>query len=310
MRLKVFTFKKAYSIYIIIIIILSLLIIPWPKFNKSSTTFVSLNDSESIKGDFNGDGENDILYSKVSKNKYYLQINTKNETYFLKPFKKINTLGESYQHWPLRATMMSISKNKPPSIFTQCSENDIPIQHVFYWDEHKFKDIYCSNNNVIGFLDNGNKRSPKFLSGNIKDGEFTMCYNILLKKELNQFSYDTSNLPGGDSILGLIHYIENLPEGDSSNLDIFYSGLMSKNISSLNQLSVDGTNFKFLDGFFTDTSWDNKNSPLEIKWNLNFSSTLESNQNSKVQYCLSVLLRPCDTYNNKFKIYSVSILYN
>ena len=85
---------------------------------------------------------------------------------------------------------------------------------------------------------------------------------------------------------------------------------MSKNISSLNQLSVDGTNFKFLDGFFTDTSWDNKNSPLEIKWNLNFSSTLKSNQNSKVQYCLSVLLRPCDTYNNEFKIYSVSILYN
>ncbi|PPK47867.1 hypothetical protein [Clostridium algidicarnis] len=309
MRLKVFIFKKGYFICIFLIM-LSLLTILWPKFNKTSTTFVSLNDSQSIKEDFNGDGKKDILYTKTSKNKYYLQVNTENETYFLKPLKKINTLGEFYPHWPLRATIMSISKDKPPSVFTQCSQNNLPIQHVFYWDEHKFKDIYCSNNNIIGFLDNGNKKAPKFLSGNIKDGEITMCYNILFNNVLNQFNYDTSNFPGGDSILGLIHYIENLTEVDSSNLDIFYSGLMSKNMSSLNQLSVDGTNFKFLDGFFTDTSWDNDNRPLEIKWNINFSYILKSKPNSKLQYCLSIILKPCEAYNNEFKIYSISILNN
>lgn len=309
MRSRMFTFKKSYLIYIFVII-LSLLAILYFKLNESSTTFITLKDSQSIKGDFNGSGEEDILYSKISKNRYYLQINTKNETYFLKPLKKINTLGEYYPYWPLRVTTMSISKDKTPSIFTQCSQNGMAIQHLFYWDEHKFKDIYCSNNNIIGFLDNGNKKNPKFLSGNIKDGEITMCYNILFNKELKQFSYDTSNLPGGNSILGLIYYIENLSEGDSSKPDIFYSELTSKNISSLNQLSMDGTNFKFLDGFFTDTSWDNKDGVLEIKWNINFSYTLKSKKNSKAQYCLSVTLRPCETYNNEFKIYSISILNN
>ncbi|WP_216457554.1 FG-GAP repeat domain-containing protein [Clostridium simiarum] len=308
MKLRVFFLKKKHLLYFLIVA--TFFIIVLSLFNlkrRSAPTFMSIKDSKSIKADFNGDGEEDLLYINIDKNKYYLQVNTKNDSYFLEPEKKLNTMGELYHHWPLRINFTDISRDKIPEIFIQSSQNNLPIQHVFLWDNKQFKDIYCSNNNVMGFLDSENNKTPKYISGNIKNGNIAMSYNILIGKEFKNYSYDSSKFPGKDIILNFIHYIESLPEGEVNKPDIFYSGLTAQDIAVIGQLAAEGNNYKFLDGSFKDSKWNKEGEIIELKWTMNFGYNLKTPESSKSKHSLKLILKPCEAFNNEFRISSLSI---
>ena len=157
---------------------------------SSISTFNIVNETKMMQADLTGDGTKDILYIKTDTDKYYIQINSEDKSYYLEPSKKINTVGNYYTEWPMRLTLMDISRNKVPEIFTQASTKNKAIQHAFFWNGEKFDDIFCSTNNILGFIDSKNNKTPKVLSGNIKDGKINFTSYIFIKNSLKSFDYN------------------------------------------------------------------------------------------------------------------------
>ncbi len=122
MKLQVIFFKKKYIYYTLAIIVFITIITFFLLFRKNSiSTFNIVNETKMIQADLTGDGTKDILYIKTEIDKYYIQINSEDKSYYLEPSKKINTVGNYYPQWPMRLTLMDISRNKVPEIFTQAS---------------------------------------------------------------------------------------------------------------------------------------------------------------------------------------------
>jgi len=113
---------------------------------------------------------------------------------------------------------MDISRNNVPEIFTQASENNKAVQHAFFWNGEKFDDIFCNTNNILGFVDSKNNKTPKVLSGNIKDGKLNFVSYILIKNSLQSFDYNyIDNYMGKNTVLGFISLL-----GDFSTIRIKY----------------------------------------------------------------------------------------
>lgn len=308
MKLRIVFLKKKYIVYILIILALTISLFAILKFkNKSVDTINTIKKDKSIKADFNGDGEEDTLYVKTEKDKYYIQVNTKHENIFLEPNKKLNTIGNYYSYWPMKINLLDITRDKRPEIFIQSSQNNLPIQHVFIWDVGEFKDVFCSSNNIIGFLDIKSNKTPKFISGNLKEGKMDLSYNILLGKNFKNYSYNSSTLPGKDIILNFVQYIESLPEGEGTKPDVFYDGLSGKDIAVIGQLAAEDRFLTFLDGSFFDSKSDKDGNITEIKWNLNFKGSSKTLEEDKKYYPLKITLKPCNSFNNEFRIASLSL---
>lgn len=311
MKLRVLFLKKKHLIYLsITLLIVIALIFIISRFNKSLETFNIITESKLIKADFTGDGDEDILYIKTQDGKYYIQINSKNDSFYLQPNKKINTVGYYYPHWPMRISTMDISRDNKPEIFIQASHNNVPVQHVFVWDINQFKDIFCSNNNIMGVLDSRNNKTPKFISGNLKDGTMNLSYNILIGKQFKNYSYDSSTLPGRDVIIKFIQYIETLPGGETNKPEIFYDGLSGKDLTLIGKLAGENNSYVFQDGYFTDSKANKNGEVSEIKWILNFKANSKNKEDIPGCYQIKLNLKPCPSFNNEFRIYSLNLSNN
>ena len=191
MKLQIIFLKKKYIYYALAILIFTITLTFFLLFkNDSISTFNIVNESKMMQADLTGDGTKDILYIKTDADKYYIQINSGDISYYLEPSKKNNTVGNYYLQWPMRLTLMDISRNNVPEIFTQASVKDKAVQHVFLWNGEKYKDIFCSTNNVFGFVDSKNNKTPKMLSGNIKDGELNLTSYFFIQDSLKSFDYN------------------------------------------------------------------------------------------------------------------------
>ena len=147
MKLQILFLKKKYIYYVLATIVFSVMLTFFLFLkNGSISTFNIITENKMMQADLTGDGTKDILYIKTETktDKYYIQINSQDKSYYLEPSKKINTVGNYYSYWPMRLTLLDISRNNIPEIFTQASQNNKAMQHVFFWNGEKFEDTFCN----------------------------------------------------------------------------------------------------------------------------------------------------------------------
>jgi hypothetical protein len=315
MKLQVIFFKKKYIYYTLAIIVFIIIITFFLLLRKSSistiSTFNIVNEPKMMQSDLTGDGIKDILYIKTDMDKYYIQINSEDKSYYLEPSKKINTVGNYYSHWPMRLTLMDISRNKVPEIFTQASQNNKAITHAFLWNGEKFDDIFCSTNNILGFIDSKNNKTPKVLSGNINDGKLNFTSYIFIKNCLKSFDYNyADNYMGKNTILGFINLLASFPLAELNiSKELFSPGLSGNDISLLGDLSNSKMHLNFQDAIFKDSNWDKDGNASEILWTLNFEGTNAGNLKETKNYIVELIVKllPNSDKNSTFKIISINI---
>jgi len=318
MKLEVIFFRRKY-IYLALAFIFFTTTVTFFLFprNDSISVFNIVTDNKMMQADLTGSGTKDILYIKTDADKYYIQINSKDKSYYLEPSKKINTVGNYYTDWPMRLTLMDISRNNIPEIFTQASVDDTAsinnkaVQHVFLWNNEKFDDIFCSTNNILGFMDSKNNKTPKVLSGNIKDGKMTFTSYIFIKNSLKSFEYKyADNFMGKNTVLGFINLMTSFPLSElNMSKELFSPDLNGNDISLLSNLSKDKIYFSFQDAVFKDYKWDKEGYASEILWTLNFKGTNSLDATDKKNYTIELILNPIPKPDNvsTFKISSITI---
>lgn len=312
MKLQVIFLKKKIIYYALALFIISILLLFFLFFKKTSiSTFNIVNETKMMQADLTGDGTKDILYIKAEKDKYYIQINSEDKSYYLEPSKKINTVGNYYTEWPMRLTLMDISRNNVAEIFTQASQNNKAIQHAFLWNGEKFNDIFCSSNNILGFVDSKNNKTPKVLSGNIKDGKMNFISYIFIKNSLKSFDYNyVDNYMGKNTILGFINLMTSFPLAELNiSKEIFAPDLNGNDISLLSDLSNRKVYFNFQDAVFKDYNWDKDGNASEVLWTLNFKGTSISNVKETKNYTMELIVKLIPKLDkvSTFKISSISI---
>ena len=313
MKLQIIFFKKKFVYFTLAFFVFSTILSMFlfmENSNISLSTFNIVNENKMMQADLTGDGTKDILYIKTESetNKYHIQINSDDKSYYLEPSKKIDSVGNYYAQWPLRLTLMDISRNNIPEIFTQSSIKNKAIQHVFLWTGEKYDDIFCSNNNILGFVDSKNNKTPKVISGNIKDSKINFTSHIFIKNSLKSFTYNyPQNYMGSDTITGFIKLISSLPLQELNiSKELFSSDLNGNDISLLNDLSNKKIHFDFQDAVFKDTNWDKSGNPSEISWTLNFKGTNNNDIKDSKNYTMELILKlmPKSDNTSTFKICS------
>ena len=317
MKLQVIFFKKKNICYALAIIVFLTIITFFLLFRENSiSSFNIINEPKMIQSDLTGDGIKDILYIKTEMDKYNIQINSGDKSYYLEPSKKISTVGDSNPQWPMRLTLMDVSRNKVPEIFTQASvedtasQNNKAILHVFLWNGEKFDDIFCSTNNVLGFIDSKNNKTPKVLSGNIKDGNLNFTSYIFIKNSLKPFDYNYSdNYMGKNTVLSFIDLMASFPLPQLNiPKELFSPDLNGNDISLLGDLSSKKMHLNFQDAVFKDYNWDKDGNANEILWTLNFKGTNTSDLKEIKNYTIELIVKliPNNNKNSTFKISSIN----
>ncbi|WP_164850185.1 FG-GAP repeat domain-containing protein [Clostridium prolinivorans] len=313
MKFRIIFLKKKHIYYAVLSLIIIILLVVLLLTKKSVSTFNTLVDNNKIiQADLTGDGKKDILYIKVENGKYYMEVNDGKNNYYLETSKNLPTAGLYDANNPMKITLMDITRDKVPEIFTQSSENGKGVQHVFIYSDGIFKDMFCDSNKIIGFVDVSNNKTPKFLTGKITNKNIELSNYIFLpdQKKLENFSYNyKDNYMGKDNVYSFIKLIEGLPQSASNKLEnIFYPGLTEENISVIERLAQDNNTYVFQNCVFKDIKSDNNGEISEILWTINFKGTSISDKNKIKNYTLNLLLKPSNkTEDNKaFKIYSIS----
>lgn len=314
MKFKVLFIKRKHIYYLVLtsIVFISFVIFHSLKTKETYPTFsVNLN-SKAYKADLTGDGKEDMLYITTNKDKYYLQVTTQKDSLFLEPNKNIKTLGSYYPYWTLRIKLLDISRDKIPEIFIQTSEKNNPIQHIFIYNNGKFENIFSSHNNVIGFVDCSNNKTPKLISGNISKGNFMFHNYILLQNKLEQFNYVSNDtFMGKDTILSFVNFVTTITK-DSKIPDqqIFSPKISDTSMALVYALMNTDNTYVFQDAQFMDIRSTKDGEPSQIQWLLNFRGISNSNSNIIKNYTIKVTLKAFNTSKESyyFKIDSLNQL--
>lgn len=308
LKLRVLFLRKKYIYYFILILtVCTFFIISHLSTNNSFSTFFSINSNEKpIKADLTGDGEEDFLYITTNKNKYSIQVNTQKESLYLEPNSMLKTFGDYSLSWPIRVKLLDVSRDKIPEIFVQASQNNNPIQHVFIYNNGKFEDILCTNNNILGFIDCTSNRTPKIISGNLQQNNLTLSNYILVKNQLNKYHYSAPNtFMGKDTIMYFINFITTLSQNYvQPSSEIFDPKISS--LSLISSLPYLGSNFVFQDAVFADIKSNKNGEPTQIQWILNFRGN-DIKTNELKNFTIKLNLKAFDNSKDKyyFKIYSM-----
>lgn len=294
--------KKLLGSFCILIFLLSITLINIKTYNEQTIeTFDLIEDNTVIKKDFNGDGEKDILYIKKHNEKYYIQINIKSNSYELIPNNDLRTLGSYSITWPIRITLKDLNRDNLPEIILQSTDDNIPIQHIFSWDVDKFKNIFNSKNNIIGFNDTSNNKSPKFISGNFYNGEmYFKNYMLINKKTMNYSANYPNDFLGKETVTNFINFLQ-------GNADIKEKVVLSMEeplIDQFFQLSTNGYKLTFQDAIFEDLKSAKNGDIKDIKWKLNFKG---SNSEGVKNFTITLQLRErLKDKNKEYIIYYIN----
>ncbi|MBE6042932.1 MULTISPECIES: FG-GAP repeat domain-containing protein [Clostridium] len=268
-------FLKRKQIYYFLLIVIVLIFFGFSILsdNRTSYTTFSIGSIDKVyKSDLTGDGKQDVLYITLNKDKYCLQVNTEKDSFYLEPSKNLASVGNYCPYWPMRVNILDISRDKIPEIFIQSSKENRPIQHVFLYEKNRFKDIFCSYNNILGFIDCTNNKTPKMISGNISKNNFSFSNYILLQGKLERYNYRAEEtFMGKDTILSFINAITSLnPENIQLPQEIFDPKTYDKALPIIESMANSSSNFIFQDASFIDTKSNKDGDPIQVEWTLNF----------------------------------------
>lgn len=304
MKLKVLFLRRKILIYSAIIIAAILIIISVLARIKASENTFNAEDDKSYKTDLTGDGEKDVLNIKVLNKKYYLSVDSGEDSFQLSPVKNGESAGDFIKEWPLCIVLEDINRDKIPEIFSQGQQKNKPYLNIFKFNGSGFENIMSSNSSILGLLDISNNKTVKLLSGKIINNKISLKNYIMVNNKLQEFDYNyKENYIGKDTVLTFIRYIESLPYGEKDKPDIFSSSL-STDIGNIGKLSGQSSNFKFQDGFFKDIK-SSSGIISEAEWKLNFSGT--DKMNERKNYTIIIKLKNEGSEKFAFKIYSIKI---
>lgn len=309
MKLKILVFRKKILELILFIVLIIILIAVFialylkPKFTQD--VFIS-NLDKAIYYDFDGDGKNDILYLKNSNSNYTLEIKMNNEIYPLECKKNLPIVSKNNSNSSPNIKIFDISRDRKPEIFIQSSDDKNSLQHVFTFNKGVYEDIFCSNGNILGFLDYKNNKTPKFVSASLINSRLEIGFYMLSNNKLQSYSFNSINLPGKNSMIQFISYLESLPYDEAYKPYVFFDSLIGDDLYPIGKISAECSTVKFLDGFFYDTKWNKDGSISEIKWVIDLKGTLKGEGNLSKNYTLKITLNTDPNQNNEFKISLVS----
>lgn len=271
-------------------------------YDETSMVMAKKDIEKGVKKDFNGDGNEDILYITTKEDKYYASINIKDKSYMLSPDKQIGSLGKEYPYWGMRLFIRDISRDSIPEIFLQSSQEGTPISHIFRWNGTGFDDIHFSKNNIVGILNSKNNKTPKVFSGSIVNGVFSFESHMLIGSNFKDITYENSPVPGKDEVIKFIDIVEN-PYEPSELPNIFSSSISRNDTALLWKLEKELYSYNLQDAFFVDTDWDNNGNISSVMWELNFKKTDKSKSKANESISIRISLKYSD---NKYNISSIT----
>lgn len=305
MKLRVFFLRRRILIYVAVIIAAILIIISILARIKGSENVFNAEDDKSYKADLTGDGEKDILNIKVLNKKYYLSVDSKEDSFQLSPVKNGESAGDYSKEWPLNIVLEDINRDRIPEIFSQGHLKNAPYINVFRFSGSEFENILSLNSSILGLLDVSNNKTVKLLAGKIINNKISLKNYIIVNNKLQEFDYNyKENYLGKDSILAFIKYIGSLPYGEKEKPDIF-SDSLSTDIGNIGKLSGLASKFKFHDGFFKDIKSNSSGNVSDTEWRLNFEGTDKNNEKSN--YTITVKLKDEGGDKLSYKIYSIKL---
>lgn len=298
---------------ILVIIISALILFSGYKFifaDNSSLPVFSLTQKDNIlEEDLNGDKKKDTILIKHTGEGLIAQVNlNKNKTFSLDYSKDLPTLGEYCAYWPVRISTLDISRDNSKEIFLQSSFHNKPVQHIFSWDGAKYVNLFSSTDNLLGFCDSNNSKTPKVIIGNYEGGDINFKGYIYTKGKLEEFT-DTNpiSLVGSDTISNLISLVQSLPNQYISVPNYFYSQISGSDLESLFRLANGSNSFKFQDGYFTDLAWQENGTITCSNWILNFRATSVSDPSNISNMTINLMLNKYNDEDFPYKITSFNI---
>lgn len=278
--------------------------------NNSSIPVFSLMQKDNIlEEDLNGDKRKDTILIKQSNQGLIGQVNlNKNKTFSLDYSKELPTLGEYCAYWPVRISTLDISRDNSKEIFLQSSFHNKPVQHIFTWDGSKYLNLYSSTDNLLGFLDSSNSKTPKVIVGNFESGDITFKGYMYDKGKLQEFTKQQPiNLAGKDTISNLISLIQSLPNQYISVPNYFYPQISGSDLESLFRLANGSNTFKFQDGYFIDLAWQENGTITCTNWILNFRAMSTSDPSKVSNMTINLMINKYNDDDFPYKITSFNV---
>ncbi|MCR3759492.1 hypothetical protein [Clostridium felsineum] len=315
MKFKIIFFKLKHIYYIILAFVFVVLFAIFLISKKSAETFNIFTKNKVISNyDVTGDGSKDNIYIKINNNRYSLEVKSKNKTYQLTPSPTLNSLGNYTNYSPLKLILTDVSRDNITEIFTQSSEDNTHLQHLFIWDKNKFKDIFHTTNNIIGFIDIHNNKTPKIISTNFNNNSLDFSNYILIKDKIKPYYANyPSNFIGKDTIEAFIKYIQTLSYyGNSKPNSLFHESGKIACSSVIDKLASENRKYVFQDGSFSDSDYNKNGEISDVKWVLNFKSTSNLINEDCKNTSIKLFLKSIGDSKSQFyfKIYSINILSN
>ena len=293
-----------YLIISIIILLLGFIIFNQLFSSKTENVFAPIDNSNEYSSDLTGDGIKDIL-RVVSDEKYTdIKITSHNKIYTLSDLCKDNILLSNSSFWPSKIYIKNISRRKCPEIIVQGNKNNVNAQYIFTWENGSFKNIFYSENNILGILDSSSTRTPQCFSLNSSSGTSDLNSFMLINNECVDITKDCKTPPDLNNIISLIDIIQKNYEV-SEIPDIFTPEIPEEELALIWNLDKERNNYSFQDAFFYDESTDEKGRISKINWRLTFEKYIkEKDDSSKTELVLYVSTER--TPENKYKISSIS----
>lgn len=310
MKFRVLFLKKAH-IYLVILILLIIILFLVFITSKTSSTSNSIANNKNIKVDFNGDGKYDTLSITQVDNNYLMEAKINDKIFSFKTEQNSPIIQSYYSYWPIRVTLMDVSRNKIPEIFIQGSQKNKPLQRVFIFHDDNFDNILSNSNSILGFIDCKNNKTPKVISGKIQGNNIVFSNYIFLNYKFTNYNYDTNKtFVGKDTIYAFIKLIEGLPQSESYKPNnIFSSDISEEDMSNIGALSGEDNSYVFQDALFKENKCDANGNISEICWTLNFRGKSNTDNSTVKNYTLDLTLTPDKNSkdNYYFKIASIYV---
>lgn len=258
--------------------------------------------------DLNGDGKKDTIVIKYSNSNSSGQVNlNKSESYSLVCSRDLPSLGEYCSYWPIRISTIDLSRDNHKEIILQGTYEDKAVQQIFSWNKTSYSNIFSSNNNIIGFVDSCNSKTPKLITGNFSNGRISIKGFIYSKNELTEFNNNlTEDLPALDTLSNFIGMIESFPDAYLSVPNYFSPEINTNDLETLYRLANGSNYFKFQDGYFTDLAWKENGKISCENWILNFKTINLQDNKSLGNKTINLMINRYEDTDFPFKITSIN----
>ncbi|MGL5414358.1 MAG: hypothetical protein ACRDAU_01725 [Clostridium sp.] len=237
---------------------------------KTTTAFTNFNvNSKKNLIDLTGDGIKETIEVIQNNDFYDVKITSNSSTFLLSSLIDDNKLCSSADGSPFKLRFINLSRDSKPEIFIQGIKNNTFINYIFSYNKN-FELTLSHSNNICGIINSNLVKTPELISLNYFKKKENITSNMIVNNNLLNSTHKDIKVPGIDSIIALIDYI-NLDIEIDTHPDIFIDSISPADLSNLWKLDKNTFNYSFNGAFFFDSTLDDKGNILEATYILSFS---------------------------------------